>query len=102
MITHVIYDDLNNKYLLYAEYVNKKLSSYGIEYFHKGTKVIYNNSLDDPHTFMIDLSIINPIRLIQRRFGRRLYFVILNEVNTVIRINNISQIIISYFKKIEL
>jgi hypothetical protein len=99
MISHVIYDDLKNIHSLYAEYVNKKLSSYSIKYYYKGTKIIYNNSLDDPHKFIIDVSIINSIRSIQRKFRRRSYVMILNEVNTVIRINDISQIVTSYLKK---
>lgn len=81
-----------------VEYVNNKLIRYNI----------YNVKLNNGEriclmlcrkckSYMNNLSIINPIRSFQRIFRRRLYFPILNILDHVINVHDISLLIMLYF-----
>jgi hypothetical protein len=105
LIQHTILDDPKNETTysdeLRADYTNDKLCSYSIKRYNKNiycsSRVIYNTSLE--YDFIIDLSIINPIRTIQRVFKQHMYNLILSTLNNVIDINDMSKLIVSYLTK---
>lgn len=101
--------------ILSAIYVDEKLYSYNIEYSWRVSgnssyvkKIIYHmphlhrmphsHRLWIAHPYIIDLSVINPIRNIQKRFRDNMYSQILNELNLMIHINDLSLVVISYIK----
>jgi antitoxin component YwqK of YwqJK toxin-antitoxin module len=89
--THTIINYLHSQSRFYAKYINAKLCIYDIQwsYHHQ---IICNTS-----TLYTDISIINSIRYIQRRFRMRLYKPILNVLNKIIGINVISELILFYY-----
>lgn len=104
LIQHIVYNDPKNGMIhsdeLRAEYINNKLCSFQLrdkKTIYCPSRIIYNTLLE--HDFIIDLSIINPIRTIQRIFKRRMYNFILSTLNNVIDINDISKLIMSYLTK---
>jgi hypothetical protein len=104
MTLHIIYDNPKNKSThsnqLRAEYVNNTLCSYHLrdgKQIYVSSRIIYNTS--PKYDFMIDLSVINPIRTFQRLFRQHMYRPIFNELNHVICVNDISNLIILYLTK---
>jgi hypothetical protein len=86
------------RYSMSAEYVNTKLIRYSIRYAKLNDgKRTYLISRGKRNSNIIDLSIINPIRSFQRIFRRRLYFPILNILDHVINVHDISLLVLSYF-----
>lgn len=111
-------------YEFIAEYTNNVLSFYSInthienylcednEYFkypkyhiiynvkpHDDTKInLWLADVTDDNVLhgKIDLSIINPLRSLQKRFRAHIYSTTLNELNYVIKINDLSKLILLY------
>jgi hypothetical protein len=92
----------NNNLSLYASHRNNKLYCYGIF-----RNVLCNYKLYN-HYKCIDVSIIkiiNSICVLQRHFRYRMHILIIDYLNNVIGINDVSKIIVSYmmsYKAIEI
>lgn len=84
-----------------AVYLRDKLCEYYIEtdtkYYHDRQDIYYVRK--SIKYIMINLSIINPIRSVQRKFRSHLYSKILNTLNYIIKINDLSLLIVSYIQK---
>jgi hypothetical protein len=92
------HDICNGVFILCATYRNNKLETYYMQMVGFIT-LPYNIIERHPHEpFFINLLIIHPIRSVQKRFKKRMYSVIFNELNQVIYVNDISKLIISYIK----
>lgn len=93
---HIFIDDI--PYLLCAYYTNGTLTMYCIRHtmIFGPHQIIYNKY--STYVWKIDLSIIIPIRNIQRRFKKHMYNIILNELNNIIYIIDLSKMIIQYIK----
>jgi hypothetical protein len=126
LTTHIIYHNtIKESFFTHefrAEYTNNILSLYSIDTHIKNDlyeenndylkyHVVYNikprndtkfdlwlagGSDDDILYGKIDLSIINPLRSLQKRFRKHIYSTILNELNHVIKINDLSKLILLY------
>jgi hypothetical protein len=82
----------------HAEFMNNKLCTYIIEYRYSHTfRTIYNTT--NKYNIILKSSIINGIIHLQKCFKRRKYTPIINILNTIIGINDISQLVISYITK---
>jgi antitoxin component YwqK of YwqJK toxin-antitoxin module len=85
----------------HAEYVNgsaRKLSLYYLEYFELDNHVknIIYNTTDTSYEMIINVTIINSIRIIQKQFRKRTYSKRFDILNSVICINDISRVILLY------
>jgi hypothetical protein len=94
--SHTIYH--YDYFVLYAIYNNNIL-----DYYITNKCTIYKGT--SPSGYMhINLAIVNPIRTLQRRFRRKYYGPILNYLNDVIGVIDMSYIILSYvgcYKKLK-
>jgi hypothetical protein len=97
LMCHIgFWKEIQNTYIgIRANYSNNKLCAFFIENESFERRYIYNISKDDD--IIIDLNVINPIRIIQLKFRSKKYNKILNELNRVI-IDVLSRLIMSYLK----
>lgn len=80
---------------LRAIYKNNKLCTYYIKRFDpEKLHIIYNTT--NVYDITINVSVINAIRRVQKKFRRRKYYPIVCELNSVIEISDVVQLIILY------
>jgi antitoxin component YwqK of YwqJK toxin-antitoxin module len=89
--------DGNDTCDLHARFYNNKLYHYRISHYST-YNVIYNTNSYFGE-IIIKISIINSIRCLQRRFRKRFYKPIHNILNSILGVNDMSRLILSYMKK---
>jgi antitoxin component YwqK of YwqJK toxin-antitoxin module len=91
----------NDRINLCATYQNNKLESFvvsGGTMSMLGSRTLYDISPHRDVKIVCDLRIINPIRVLQQKFKKHIYRTILNELNNIIHVIDLSEMIVRYIK----